>query len=34
MQGVKAANIEQLKKVPGISSDMAEKIFNHLHDKG
>ena len=34
MQGVKAANIEQLKKVPGISPDMAEKIFNHLHDKG
>lgn len=33
MQGVKAANIEQLKKVPGISPDMAEKIFNHLHDK-
>ncbi|KPH94093.1 excinuclease ABC subunit C [Pseudoalteromonas porphyrae] len=34
MQGVKAANIDQLKQVPGISSDMAEKIFNHLHDKG
>ena len=33
MQGVKAANIEQLKQVPGISPDMAEKIFNHLHDK-
>ncbi|WP_394193582.1 excinuclease ABC subunit UvrC [Pseudoalteromonas atlantica] len=34
MQGVKAANIDQLKQVPGISPDMAEKIFNHLHDKG
>ncbi|MGO2011645.1 excinuclease ABC subunit UvrC [Pseudoalteromonas sp.] len=33
MQGVKAANIKQLKQVPGISPDMAEKIFNHLHDK-
>ncbi|WP_404340401.1 excinuclease ABC subunit UvrC [Pseudoalteromonas mariniglutinosa] len=33
MQGVKAANIEQLNQVPGISPDMAEKIFNHLHDK-
>ncbi|MDN3380378.1 MULTISPECIES: excinuclease ABC subunit UvrC [unclassified Pseudoalteromonas] len=34
MQGVKTANIDQLKQVPGISPDMAEKIFNHLHDKG
>ena len=33
MQGVKAANIDQLKQVPGISPEMAEKIFNHLHDK-
>ncbi|WP_440053385.1 excinuclease ABC subunit UvrC [Pseudoalteromonas sp. T1lg65] len=33
MQGVKSANVHQLKQVPGISPDMAEKIFNHLHDK-
>jgi excinuclease ABC subunit C len=33
MQGVKAANIHQLKQVPGISPQTAEKIFNHLHDK-
>ncbi|MEI5638881.1 MULTISPECIES: excinuclease ABC subunit UvrC [unclassified Pseudoalteromonas] len=33
MQGVKSANIHQLKQVPGISPEMAEKIFNHLHDK-
>ncbi|MCO7190408.1 MULTISPECIES: excinuclease ABC subunit UvrC [unclassified Pseudoalteromonas] len=33
MQGVKAANIQQLKQVPGISPQLAEKIFNHLHDK-
>ena len=32
LQGVTAANIHQLQQVPGISSDMAEKIFNHLHD--
>ena len=33
MQGVKSATIAQLNQVPGISQDMAEKIFNHLHDK-
>jgi excinuclease ABC subunit C len=33
MQGVLNANIHQIKQVPGISPDMAEKIFNHLHDK-
>ncbi|NOU49650.1 excinuclease ABC subunit UvrC [Pseudoalteromonas sp. JBTF-M23] len=33
MQGVKSANIHQLKQVPGISPKTAEKIFNHLHDK-
>jgi excinuclease ABC subunit C len=33
IQGVLAANIEQLKKVPGISPAIAEKIYNHLHDK-
>ncbi|WMN60287.1 excinuclease ABC subunit UvrC [Pseudoalteromonas xiamenensis] len=33
MQGVMAANVQQLKQVPGISPEMAEKIFNHLHDK-
>ncbi|CCQ12256.1 Excinuclease ABC subunit C [Pseudoalteromonas luteoviolacea B = ATCC 29581] len=33
MQGVMSANINQLKQVPGISPEMAEKIFNHLHDK-
>jgi excinuclease ABC subunit C len=33
MQGVKSATIAQLYQVPGISQDMAEKIFNHLHDK-
>lgn len=33
MQGVKSATIEQLSQAPGISPAMAEKIFNHLHDK-
>ena len=33
IQGVLAANIEQLNKVPGISPTIAEKIYNHLHDK-
>ncbi len=32
IQGVIAANSEQLSKVPGISQNLAEKIFNHLHD--
>ncbi|MEM0514755.1 excinuclease ABC subunit UvrC [Pseudoalteromonas sp. YIC-827] len=33
MQGVKNATREQLSQAPGISQAMAEKIFNHLHDK-
>ncbi|MFC3031648.1 excinuclease ABC subunit UvrC [Pseudoalteromonas fenneropenaei] len=33
IQGVKAANLQQLQQVPGISPDLAQKIFNHLHDK-
>ncbi len=33
MQGVKNATLEQLSQAPGISQAMAEKIFNHLHDK-
>ena len=33
IQGVIAANIDQLSKVPGISPAIAEKIYNHLHDK-
>lgn len=33
LQGVKSANIQQLGQVPGISPQLAEKIFNHLHDK-
>ncbi|MFY8272532.1 excinuclease ABC subunit UvrC [Pseudoalteromonas sp. SSDWG2] len=33
MQGVKSATLEQLSQAPGISQAMAEKIFNHLHDK-
>ncbi|MDP4982625.1 MAG: excinuclease ABC subunit UvrC [Pseudoalteromonas tunicata] len=33
MQGVLGASISQLEKVPGISQELAEKIFNHLHDK-
>ena len=33
MQGVKRATVEQLSQAPGISPQMAQKIFNHLHDK-
>lgn len=33
MQGVKSATIEQLQQAPGISHAMAQKIFDHLHDK-
>ncbi|KZN47912.1 excinuclease ABC subunit UvrC [Pseudoalteromonas luteoviolacea] len=33
LQGVKSANLQQLGQVPGISPELAEKIFNHLHDK-
>lgn len=32
IQGVKSATIAQLQKVPGISPDIAEKIYHHLHD--
>lgn len=30
-QGVKSAAITDLAKVPGISADMAQKIFSHFH---
>ncbi len=33
MQGVQSANAQQLEKVPGISRELAQKIFDHLHDK-
>ncbi|OUL59710.1 excinuclease ABC subunit C [Pseudoalteromonas ulvae] len=33
MQGVLDASAKQLEKVPGVSVELAEKIFNHLHDK-
>ena len=33
MQGVLDASANQLEKVPGVSVELAEKIFNHLHDK-
>ncbi len=33
IQGVKSATIKELNRVPGISLDIAERIYNHLHDK-
>ncbi|WP_235282046.1 excinuclease ABC subunit UvrC [Thalassotalea sp. ND16A] len=34
LQEVKKANIEELMKVPGISTELATNIFNALHDNG
>jgi excinuclease ABC subunit C len=31
-QGVENANIEELKKVSGISATMAQQIYDHLHN--
>ena len=33
-QGVENANIEELKKVAGISATMAQQIYDHLHNIG
>ncbi|WP_143871633.1 excinuclease ABC subunit UvrC [Catenovulum sediminis] len=33
MQELKNATIEQIAKVPGISHELAESVFYHLHDK-
>ncbi len=33
LQGVLAASIDEIAKVPGISPKVAEIVFNHLHDK-
>ncbi|MEZ5572311.1 MAG: excinuclease ABC subunit UvrC [Halioglobus sp.] len=30
-QGVRNANIEELKKIPGISAAIAQQIYDHLH---
>lgn len=31
-QGVENASIEELKKIPGISANIARSIYDHLHD--
>ncbi len=31
-QGVENANVEELKKIPGISGTMAQQIYDYLHD--
>ncbi|GAB3314086.1 excinuclease ABC subunit UvrC [Haliea atlantica] len=33
-QGVGNANLEELKKVPGISARLAQQIYDHLHGAG
>jgi excinuclease ABC subunit C len=33
-QGVRNANIEELKKIPGISAAIAHQIYDHLHSSG
>jgi len=33
-QGVKNANVEELRKVSGISAGMAQQIYDHLHSAG
>jgi len=33
-QGVRNANIEELKKIPGISAALAQQIYDHLHAGG
>ena len=30
-QGVENANVEELKKIPGIHAAMAQQIYDHLH---
>ena len=31
-QGVENANVEELKKISGISATMAQQIYDHLHN--
>jgi len=31
-QGVENANVDELKKIPGISAAMAQQIYDHLHN--
>jgi len=31
LQGVQSAGIDDLRKVPGVSRTLAEKIYRHLH---
>ena len=31
-QGVENANIDELKKISGISATMAQQIYDHLHN--
>ncbi len=33
-QGVENANVDELKKISGISAAMAQQIYDHLHDGG
>jgi excinuclease ABC subunit C len=30
-QGVENANVEELRKIPGIHAAMAQQIYDHLH---